>query len=139
MPPAQSEDEKESALRAYRVPVVVVAIYFAIVMQVNDFYFSRLTALIAFWAALGMTWNLIGGYAGQLSLGHAAFVGLGGYVTFILQVDFNLTPWIGMLASIACAALAALVVGAPTLKLSGIYFSLATLAYPLILQILFTY
>ena len=139
MPPAQSEDEKESALRAYRVPVVVVAIYFAIVMQVNDFYFSRLTALIAFWAALGMTWNLIGGYAGQLSLGHATFVGLGGYITFILQVDFNLTPWIGMLASIACAALAALVVGAPTLKLSGIYFSLATLAYPLILQILFTY
>ena len=139
MPPAQSEQVKESALRAYRVPVVVIAIYFAIVMQVNDFYLSRLTALIAFWAALGMTWNLIGGYAGQLSLGHAAFVGLGGYITFILQVDFNLTPWIGMLASIACAALAALVIGAPTLKLSGIYFSLATLAYPLILQILFTY
>src|SRR5262249_30555822 len=139
MPPTQSEQVKESALRAYRIPVVVVAIYFAIVMQVNDFYLSRLTALVAFWAALGMTWNLIGGYAGQLSLGHAAFVGLGGYITFILQVDFNLTPWIGMLASIACAALAALVVGAPTLKLSGIYFSLATLAYPLILQILFTY
>jgi len=61
MPPAQLEHVKESALRAYRIPVVVVAIYFAIMMQVNDFYLSRLTALIAFWAALGMTWNLIGG------------------------------------------------------------------------------
>src|SRR5262249_24873149 len=124
MPPAQSENERESLLRACLVPIVLVAIYFAVVMQGSGFYFSRLTALIAFWAALGMTWNLIGGYAGQLSLGHAAFVGLGGYITFILQVDFNLTPWIGMLASIACAALAALLVGAPTLKLSGIYFSL---------------
>ena len=53
--------------------------------QITDFYLSRLAALIAFWAALGMTWNLIGGYAGQLSLGHAAFVGLGGYITFVLQ------------------------------------------------------
>src|SRR5262245_41574781 len=138
MPPAQAEHMKEPALSAYRIPVIVVTIYFAIVMQVNDFYLSRLTALIAFWAALGMTWNLIGGYAGQLSLGHAAFVGLGGYITFILQVDFNLTPWIGMLASIACAALAALIVGAPTLKLSGSYFSLAPLPYPLILLIIFS-
>src|SRR5215510_15334026 len=120
MPPAQSEHVKESALRAYRIPVVVVAIYFAIVMQVNDFYLSRLAALIAFWAAVGMTWNLIGGYAGQLSLGHAAFVGLGGYVALVLQQAFGIIPWIGLLASTAAAALAALIVGAPTLRLSGI-------------------
>src|SRR5262245_65908146 len=118
MPSAQSENEKESLLRACLVPIVVVAIYFAIVMQVSDFYFSRLTALIAFWAALGMTWNLIGGYAGQLSLGHAAFVGLGGYITFILQVDFNLTPWTGMLASVACARVAGLLVCSATLTLT---------------------
>jgi ABC-type branched-subunit amino acid transport system ATPase component/ABC-type branched-subunit amino acid transport system permease subunit len=129
----------QSRLRAYSVPVIAFVIFVAIVGQITDFYLSRLAALIAFWAAVGMTWNLIGGYAGQLSLGHAAFVGLGGYVALVLQQEFGIVPWVGLLASTVAAALAALIVGAPTLRLSGIYFSLATLAYPLILQVLFTY
>jgi len=129
----------QSRLRAYSVPVIAFVIFVAIVGQITDFYLSRLAALIAFWAAVGMTWNLIGGYAGQLSLGHAAFVGLGGYVALVLQQEFGIMPWVGLLASTVAAALAALIVGAPTLRLSGIYFSLATLAYPLILQVLFTY
>jgi branched-chain amino acid transport system permease protein len=130
---------QQSRLRAYSVPVIAFVIFVAIVSQITDFYLSRLAALIAFWAAVGMTWNLIGGYAGQLSLGHAAFVGLGGYVALVLQQEFGIVPWVGLLASTVAAALAALIVGAPTLRLSGIYFSLATLAYPLILQVLFTY
>jgi ABC-type branched-subunit amino acid transport system ATPase component/ABC-type branched-subunit amino acid transport system permease subunit len=129
----------QSRLRAYSVPVIAFVIFVAIVSQITDFYLSRLAALIAFWAAVGMTWNLIGGYVGQLSLGHAAFVGLGGYVALVLQQEFGIVPWVGLLASTVAAALAALIVGAPTLRLSGIYFSLATLAYPLILQVLFTY
>jgi ABC-type branched-subunit amino acid transport system ATPase component/ABC-type branched-subunit amino acid transport system permease subunit len=129
----------QSRLRAYAVPVIACSIFLAIVSQITDYYLSRLAALIAFWAAVGMTWNLIGGYAGQLSLGHAAFIGLGGYVALVLQQQFGILPWVGMLASTAAAGVAALIIGAPTLRLSGIYFSLATLAYPLILQILFTY
>jgi ABC-type branched-subunit amino acid transport system ATPase component/ABC-type branched-subunit amino acid transport system permease subunit len=129
----------QSRLRAYSVPVIACAVFIAVVSQITDFYVSRLAALIAFWAAVGMTWNLIGGYAGQLSLGHAAFVGLGGYVALVLQQEFGIVPWLGLLAGTFAAALAALIVGAPTLRLSGIYFSLATLAYPLILQVLFTY
>jgi ABC-type branched-subunit amino acid transport system ATPase component/ABC-type branched-subunit amino acid transport system permease subunit len=129
----------QSRLRAYSVPVIACVIFVAIVSQITDFYLSRLAALIAFWAAVGMTWNLIGGYAGQLSLGHAAFVGLGGYIALVLQQEFGIVPWVGLLASTVGAALAALIVGAPTLRLSGIYFSLATLAYPVILQVLFTY
>jgi ABC-type branched-subunit amino acid transport system ATPase component/ABC-type branched-subunit amino acid transport system permease subunit len=130
---------QQSRLHAYSVPLIAFVIFVAIVSQITDFYLSRLAALIAFWAAVGMTWNLIGGYAGQLSLGHAAFVGLGGYVALVLQQEFGIVPWIGLLASTLAAALAALIVGAPTLRLSGIYFALATLAYPLILQVLFTY
>jgi ABC-type branched-subunit amino acid transport system ATPase component/ABC-type branched-subunit amino acid transport system permease subunit len=121
------------------IPVAAYLIYMAVVSQINDPYLGRLAALIAFWAAIGMTYNLIAGYAGQLSLGHAAFIGLGGYITLVLQEAFGLSPWLGMLVSTAVAALAALVVGAPTLRLSGIYFSLATLVYPLILMVLFTY
>ena len=134
----RSDASRSSRVYAYAPPLIAFALFLAIVSQISDFYLSRLAALLAFWAALGMSWNLIGGYAGQLSLGHAAFVGLGGYVTLVLQQQFGIVPWIGLLASTLAAALAALFVGV-TLRLSGIYFALATLAYPLILQILFTY
>ena len=138
MTATRSDGSQSSRVYAYAPPLIVFALFLAIVSQVSDFYLSRLAALLAFWAALGMSWNLIGGYAGQLSLGHAAFVGLGGYVTLVLQQQFGIVPWIGLLASTLASALAALVVGV-TLRLSGIYFALATLAYPLILQVLFTY
>ena len=121
------------------MPVVAYLVFMAIVSQISDLYLGRLAALIAFWAAVGMSWNLIGGYAGQLSLGHGAFIGLGGFVSVMLLQQFGLSPWIGLPAAAAAAALAALVIGAPTLRLSGTYFSLATMVYPLILLILFTY
>lgn len=132
------EASRWSRAVAYALPPIAFALFVAVVSQISDFYLSRLAALLAFWAALGMSWNLIGGYAGQLSLGHAAFVGLGGYVTLVLQQQFGIVPWIGLFVATLAAALAALFVGV-TLRLSGIYFALATLAYPLILQILFTY
>ena len=123
MTATRSDGSQSSRVYAYAPPLIVFALFLAIVSQVSDFYLSRLAALLAFWAALGMSWNLIGGYAGQLSLGHAAFVGLGGYVTLVLQQQFGIVPWIGLLASTLAAALAALVVGV-TLRLSGIYFAL---------------
>ena len=128
-----------SIVRNNVAPLVTYALFLLIVSQLTDYYISRLAALVAFWAAVGMSWNLIGGYAGQLSLGHAAFIGLGGYVALVLQQELGMSPWLGLIAASAAAALAALAVGAPTLRLSGIYFALATLAYPLILQLLFTY
>ena len=128
-----------SLVRDNAAPLLVYALFLLIVSQLTDYYLSRLAALVAFWAAIGMSWNLIGGYAGQLSLGHAAFVGLGGYVALLLQQRFGIAPWVGLIPSTVVAALAALAIGIPTLRLSGIYFALATLAYPLILQLLFTY
>jgi branched-chain amino acid transport system ATP-binding protein/branched-chain amino acid transport system permease protein len=132
-------DVVRAFVRDSAVPLVIYAIFLLIVSQLTDHYLSRLAALVAFWAGIGMSWNLIGGYAGQLSLGHAAFVGLGGYVALILQRELGIAPWLGLIPSTAVAALAALVIGIPTLRLSGVYFALATLAYPLILQLLFTY
>lgn len=76
--PASVEASRSSRAFAYLPPLIAFAVFIAFVSQISDFYLSRLAALLAFWAALGMSWNLIGGYAGQLSLGHAAFVGLGG-------------------------------------------------------------
>ena len=123
----------------FAVPAISYVLFLVLLSLISDPYISRLLALIAFWAAVGYSWNLIGGYAGQLSLGHAAFIGLGGYVALVLQQEFGISPWIGLVVATATAAVAALLIGVPTLRLTGTYFSLATLAYPLILEVLFNY
>ncbi|PYO33729.1 MAG: branched-chain amino acid ABC transporter permease, partial [Candidatus Rokuibacteriota bacterium] len=61
-------------------------------------YAVTLATLIFFYAYLGQAWNILGGYAGQLSVGHAAFVGIGAYVTAVLSLSWGVTPWIGMFA-----------------------------------------
>ena len=83
---------------------------------------------------LSTTWGIIG-QTGQLSFGHSAFVGLGGYTSAILYSQLGVTPWIGLLAGGVVAVLFGVVIGLPTLRLRGTYFALATLAFASILQI----
>ena len=83
----------------------------------------------------GPAWNIISGYAGQISFGHQVFFGLGAYTTVLLMVYWHITPWLGLLASLLVGVVAAVLIGLPTFRLAGIYFALATLAYPLTLQI----
>ena len=88
-------------------------------------------ALVFLWAAVGGSWNIISGYGGQMAFGHAVFFGIGAFSSTILMSQWHLTPIIGVWAGIALAVLAAILIGWPTFKLNGTYFSLATLAYPL--------
>jgi branched-chain amino acid transport system permease protein len=81
--------------------------------------------------------SLLLGYAGQISLGHAAFYGIGAYISAILTAQFNLNPWICMIIAMAAAAVVALAVGAPSLKLRGHYLAMATLAFGIIVYIIF--
>jgi branched-chain amino acid transport system permease protein len=81
--------------------------------------------------------NLLMGYAGQISLGHAAFWGLGAYISGVLTAKFGWTPVTGMFASILGTSLVALVVGFPTLKLKGHYLAMATLGVGIIIHIFF--
>jgi branched-chain amino acid transport system permease protein len=81
--------------------------------------------------------SLLMGYAGQISLGHAAFFGIGAYVSGILTVRFGLNPWMCMLFGMVAAATVALVVGAPSLRLRGYYLAMATLAFGIIVNIVF--
>lgn len=104
----------------------------------NDYYF-QVAIMTAMFGAMALGWNLIGGYANQVSLGHAVFFGVGAYVTAILQLDFGLTPWLGMVVAMGASALIAAGVGALTFRLSGHYFALATLAILQVFLILFTY
>ncbi len=81
--------------------------------------------------------SLLMGYAGQISLGHAAFFGIGAYVSSILTVRFGLNPWFCMLIGMGVTAIVAFLVGAPSLKLKGHYLAMATLAFGIIFFIIF--
>jgi branched-chain amino acid transport system permease protein len=89
-------------------------------------------------ALVGQGWNLLGGYAGQYSFGHAAFFGTGAYVTAILQVRYDLNAWVGFAAGIAAGAAIGAAIGALAFRsgLRGSYFSLVTLAFAEVLRIL---
>jgi branched-chain amino acid transport system permease protein len=115
--------------------LVVLAGGVLLVLALQERYHQRVLTLVLLWAAMGLSWNIISGYAGQTSFGHQAFFGIGAYGTVLLVVHLGLTPWIGMLVSATAAVVAAALIGFPTFRLSGIYFALATLAYPLILRI----
>jgi branched-chain amino acid transport system permease protein len=86
---------------------------------------------------IGTAWNLLGGYAKQLSLGHAAFFGLGAYTSTLLQIDFGISPWIGMVAGGLVAMLASLPIGWLCFRLRGPYFTIATIATAQVLMLIF--
>src|SRR5260221_5233863 len=92
---------------------------------------------VLLFAFVGVAWNLVGGYAKQLSLGHAAYCGLGAYTSTILQIDFGVSPWIGMLAGGVVAALASLPIGALCFRLRGPYFAISTIATAQVFMLLF--
>ena len=100
-------------------------------------YVLTLFILIFFYAFLGQAWNIVGGYAGQLSAGHAAFVGIGGYTAAMMSTELGLTPWIGMFLGGALAAVLGAIVGYLGFRfgLRGFYFVLLTVAFAEICRI----
>ena len=89
---------------------------------------QRLGALILLYAIAASAWNIIGGYAGQVSVGHVVFFGCGAYASMAAYSHFGLPPLVGIPVGILAAVLIAAVIGVPTLRLSGHYFSMATIA-----------
>ncbi len=126
-----------SALRATLVALAfAAAALFPLVVTRSALQNTAILVLML--AQLGVAWNILGGYAGQVSLGHAAFYGCGAYVSTSLLLAFGLSPWIGMLAGAAAAALLALVIGWPCFRLRGHYFAMATIAVGEIVQAVVT-
>ena len=101
-------------------------------------YAVTLFTLIFFYGFLGQAWNVVGGYAGQLSAGHAAFVGIGAYTAALLSVERGLTPWIGMLIGGALAAALGGIIGFLGFRfgLRGFYFVLLTVAFSEICRVI---
>jgi len=125
-------------MKGFAPIAIVVAVLAAVPLIVHSnttLNFLVLTLLIAL---AGQGWNILGGYGGQYSFGHAAFFGTGAYVTAILQVRYGVNAWPGFAAGIAAGALVGAVIGALTFRagLRGSYFALVTLAFAEVLRII---
>jgi branched-chain amino acid transport system permease protein len=109
------------------IGVLVAA--FALPLVVRSATYLHILVLLYFYAYLTTSWNLVGGFAGVLPLGHAAFVGIGAYTSTILSLQYGISPWIGMLVGGAIATVVGVLIGLPTFKMRGAYFALATIAF----------
>ena len=106
----------------------------------DDAYLLRIVAMTCVFAIYAASWDLLAGYAGQVSFGHALFFGAGAYSSALASLELGFPPWLGVVLGAAVASASGVVVGYLCLRLRGSYLSLATLAFPLItLGILFAF
>lgn len=117
---------------------LLLALAAAAPFLVNEFYLTVL-ALIFLYALVGIAWNLMMGYAGQLSLGHALYFGLGAYIVAVLSEKFGISPWFGMIPAFFIAAICGAIIGALGFRfgVKGVYFALLTIAFAEFARILF--
>jgi len=104
---------------------------------VDNPYYLQVLTFIGINSLLALSLNMLMGYAGQVSLGHAAFYGIGAYATAILTVRYNICPWVALVFAILIAAGVAFLIGVPTLKLTGFYLGMGTLGFGMIVNIIF--
>ncbi len=109
--------------------VAILLIAFGLPLVVRSATYLHILVLLFFYAYLTTSWNLVGGFAGVLPLGHAAFVGIGAYTSTILFLQYGISPWLGMLVGGVLATIAGVLIGLPTFKMRGAYFALATIAF----------
>lgn len=133
-------------MRRYNLKILITALVILLVLTLVpsvlglSSYNMHLLIMVLFFAYLSTCWNLLGGFAGQHSIGHSAFVGLGAYTSTFLFLKIGLNPWLGMLAGGVVAALAGLFIGYLSFRyrLKGLYFVLVTIAFTEILVLLFS-
>jgi branched-chain amino acid transport system permease protein len=116
------------------------ALFFVVLLSLgltvkNNYYLDVMICLV-FWATAAQAWNIVGGFAGQISIGHVAFLGLGGYATALLTTRLGVTPWMGMLVGGMLAMSLAYLMGALTIRLRGPFFTLSTIVLSELLLIL---
>lgn len=121
-----------------RISYAVFALLIAVSgWAIDSPYYLQTLTFIGINTLLALGLNMLMGYAGQISLGHSAFYGIGAYGTAILTVHWHLSPWLALPGTILAAMAVACIVGIPTLKLSGYYLGMGTLGFGMIVNILF--
>lgn len=118
------------------LPVLFLLILAAIPILAPDPVILRIFYFTFWYAFFAGSWHILGRYAGQLSIGHAAFFGIGAYVTTLLLEYFGITPWAGMFLGAALAAGVAILIGFPCFRLRGLYYALITLAFGEVVRII---
>jgi branched-chain amino acid transport system permease protein len=118
------------------LPILILLILLTLLPLVGlSSYLMHIFILVIVYSMIGMAWNLLGGFCGQVSFGHAAFFGVGAYTAGLLYSKLGLSPWWGLLCSILVVTAFSLVIGFICLRLRGPYFALATLAMGEVLRV----
>ncbi|OYX69543.1 MAG: branched-chain amino acid ABC transporter permease [Rhizobiales bacterium 32-66-11] len=129
-------------MRAKLTPGLVLLLLFFAAAALLPFYVDprghvlRIAAMALLFAAMSQSWNIVGGLANQVSLGHAAFFGIGAYTSSLLYLRLGISPWLGLVAGAALAGVAAALLSLPTFRLKGHYFALATLAFAEVMRVI---
>lgn len=122
-------------MRRHALALVIFGASALAPLVIRDGFFLDSLILILMWGAVSGAWNVAGGYAGQVSLGHSAFFGIGAYSAALMATRWNASPWLGMLAGAVVATGAGLIIGYLSNRLKGPYFALATIAFSQVLLI----
>jgi branched-chain amino acid transport system permease protein len=115
-------------MRRFLWPSVLLALIIAYPLIFSSPFQQRLGALVLLYAIAASSWNIVGGYAGQMSVGHVVFFGCGAYAAMGAYAHFALSPLVGIPVGLVLAVGIAAIIGVPTLRLAGHYFSMATIA-----------
>ena len=116
--------------RSNLILLVIVAAAAIAYPHIFSLPFPRhLMIMVFIYATLGSAWNLIGGYAGQVSLGNAVYFGLGAYTSTLLLMKAGINPWVGIFIGAGISSIVSLIVGYQCFKLGGHYFAIATIAF----------
>ena len=118
--------------------VVIAAIVVLLPLFFPSAYYYRVAALVFVFALAALGLNLLMGFAGQVSLGHAGFMGIGAYAVAVGPTHLGVPSWLSFIAGAVLSALVAFLVGRPILRLKGHYLAVATLGFGLLLAIVFT-
>jgi branched-chain amino acid transport system permease protein len=125
-------------MKDYARIIVAVALLASVPLLTSSNVVLNFMVVALLIALVGQGWNVLGGYGGQYSFGHAAFFGTGAYVTAILQVRYGINAWLGLVIGIAAGSLVGAIIGSLSFRsgLRGSYFALVTLAFAEVLRIL---
>ena len=129
--------KRRAFMQQYALIAIFAVVYLVIGFLVRNSYYQLMMTLVLIWGTMGLGWNVLSGYSGMISFGHAAFFGLGAYTVTIAFVKFGITPWLGIPLGVLVGVIAGVLIGIPTFRLRGHYFALSMLAYPLAMLYVF--